>query len=61
MFVGLREQGEWTGLCRIEPGQRLIDGPATVKTWGEPAAPYLALGFHLAEDVKDWERVLALG
>ena len=29
VFVGLREHGQWTGLCRIEPGERLIDGPAS--------------------------------
>ena len=85
VFVGLREQGEWTGLGRIEPGERLIDGPgfvgrprtddavrrlvlgacaylgagpATAETWGEPAAPYLALGFELAEESKGWELLL---
>jgi hypothetical protein len=85
VFVGLSEHGQWTGLCRIEPGERLIDGPgfagrprtddavrrlvlgacaylgpgpATVETWGEPAAPYLALGFELAEESKGWELLL---
>ena len=28
---------------------------------GQTAGPYLALGFQLAEDVKGWELVLALG
>ncbi|HMD93392.1 MAG TPA: hypothetical protein VKG80_12190 [Trebonia sp.] len=63
VFVGLREQGGWTGLCRIEPRERryLGAGPATVETWGEPAAPYLAMGFQVAEDVKGWPRVLGPG
>ena len=36
-------------------------GPATVETWGEPAAPYLALGFELAEEDRGWELLLAPG
>lgn len=85
VFIGLREEGQWTGLCAIEPAKRLIDGPGfagrprtaeavqalvrgactylgagpvTVETWGEPAGPYLALGFELAEDGGGWELVL---
>jgi hypothetical protein len=27
VFVGLRENGQWTALCRVEPAERLIDGP----------------------------------
>lgn len=88
VFVGLREHGEWTGLCRVEPANRLIDGPGladrertpdatrtlvlgacarlgdgpvTVETWGEPAGPYLDLGFELAEDGGGWELALAAG
>jgi len=26
-FIGLPENGRWTGLCRVEPAERLIDGP----------------------------------
>jgi hypothetical protein len=26
-FVGLREQGQWTGLCMIDLANRVIDGP----------------------------------
>jgi hypothetical protein len=37
---------------------RLGAGPVTVQTWGEPAAPYLALGLELAEDGGGWELVL---
>lgn len=35
------------------------DGPVTVRTWGEPAAPYLALGFSITEEDPGWERILA--
>jgi hypothetical protein len=34
-------------------------GPATVETWGEPAAPYLALGFTATEETGGWELDLA--
>jgi hypothetical protein len=33
-------------------------GTAEVETWGEPAAPYLALGFTVAEETPGWELVL---
>jgi hypothetical protein len=85
VFIGLARDGQWTGMCRIEPADRLIDGPGfagrrrtadavrllvlgacaylgdgelTVQTWGEPASPYLAMGFELAEDGGGWELVL---
>jgi len=85
VFVGLREHGQWTGLCRVEPADRLIDGPGfagrprtadavrllllgacaylgdgpvTAESWGEPAGPYLAVGFELAEENGGWELVL---
>lgn len=34
-------------------------GPATVETWGETAAPYLALGFAVTEETSGWELDLA--
>lgn len=84
-FIGLSQDGQWTALCRIDPANRVIDGPGfvgqprtaeavrllvrgacahlgagpvTVETWGEPADPYLELGFELAEDGGGWELVL---
>jgi hypothetical protein len=37
---------------------QLSEGPVTVDTWGEPAEPYLASGFEMAEEDGGWERVL---
>ena len=36
----------------------LRPGPVTVETWGEPADPYLELGFSIAEECGGWERSL---
>lgn len=85
-YVGLGGPGEWTGLCGVDIGQRVIDGPGfvdvrrtdaavermvlgacalvgegpiAVHTWGEPAAPYLAMGFSIATEDGGWERILA--
>jgi hypothetical protein len=36
VFIGLREDGQWTALCRVEPADRLIDGPGFT---GRPRTP----------------------
>jgi hypothetical protein len=38
VFVGLLDAGRWLGICRVEPGRRLIDGPGFVPHAGNPAA-----------------------
>jgi hypothetical protein len=37
-YAGLGEPGTWTGLCRFEPGRRLIDGPGFCGWSGSPRA-----------------------
>jgi hypothetical protein len=41
VFIGLREHGQWTGLCRVEPADRLIDGPGFAD---RPRTPARAAG-----------------
>jgi len=41
------------GACAL-----LTPGPVTVDTWGDPAGPYLDIGFEIAEEVPGWERIL---
>jgi hypothetical protein len=44
-FLGLRADGSWAGLCRVELDQRHIDGPGFVSGHGTPdAAGRLVLG-----------------
>ena len=86
VFVGLPNGEHWLGICRIEPGRGLIDGPGfhgwpgdtsarqalvlaagallgggpvTLETWGDPAEPYLAVGYRVAEECPGWELPLA--
>ncbi len=38
VFVGLPEGERWLGICRVEPGRRLIDGPGFPDWPGDTAA-----------------------
>jgi hypothetical protein len=36
-------------------GALLGGGPATLETWGDPAEPYLAVGYQVAEECPGWQ------
>lgn len=57
-FVGRPRTGD--AVIRLVLGACAYLGPgaAEVETWGEPAAPYLALGFTVAEETPGWELIL---
>jgi hypothetical protein len=37
VYLGLRQDGTWIGLCRVEPGRRCVDGPGFLPDSWTPA------------------------
>jgi hypothetical protein len=44
VYLGLRQDGAWIGLCRVEPGRRCVDGPGFLPgSWTPAGARQLVL------------------